>query len=278
MLTALATFLGIKWIAEHQTETIIILAAFVFLIWHLIHRKRKAIAQAQRAAAEQRARQEEQQRLARERAEEEQRRQQEHEEQEEQVISVPQEIDGATIAYQYHDVMIIPGVSMAAHPGDKLDLVDDGNDIYVKANGSTIGRMKENRLAGMVRDWKKHGNPFLAYFVQYTDAGPMIALFFYDDALSKFQMRNPDAKLVKLIGRPEEGALYSVGAKCEVVYDPEKEKYGVTCGGDLIGTLPKSATDFAEKNDTDPEYLDVIIGKIDYDFGKDRDIISVYIA
>ena len=100
----------------------------------------------------------------------------------------------------------------------------------------------------------------------------------YTEDVEKFLARNDDAKLVKLTGKPDDLASYEVGCRCHVEEDIEKEKYAVTCDGDVIGYLPSSAITYAEKHETDPECLDVIIAEVEYDYDKERDIISVYIA
>lgn len=107
---------------------------------------------------------------------------------------------------------------------------------------------------------------------------PKVVTSSYTEDVEKFLARTDDAKLVKLTGKPEDFAFYNVGSRCHVEEDFEKEKFAVTCDGAVIGYLPASAVTYAEKHETDPELLDVIIADIEYDIEKDRDIISVYIA
>jgi hypothetical protein len=97
--------------------------------------------------------------------------------------------------------------------------------------------------------------------------------------IDHFLARNNEAKLVKLIGKPEDLADYAVGNKCDIEQDIENdEKYNVLIADFVIGRLPASAISFAEDNDCDPEDLDVIVAEVDYDLEKDCDIISVYVA
>ncbi len=100
----------------------------------------------------------------------------------------------------------------------------------------------------------------------------------YSEPVSKFLARNDDAKLIKLTGSADDLASYDVGNRCHVEYNYDSEKYSVTCGGFVIGFLPSSAITYAEKHETDPDGLDVIVADVDYDIEKERDIISVYIA
>ena len=94
-----------------------------------------------------------------------------------------------------------------------------------------------------------------------------------------FLARNSDAKLFKLTGKQDELAFYSVGSRCHVEQDDDDpDKYNVTCDQSIIGRLPAAAISYAEKLESLPEDLSVIIAKVDYDIEKDRDIISVYIA
>ena len=100
----------------------------------------------------------------------------------------------------------------------------------------------------------------------------------WSEDVNQFLTRNENAKLVKLTGNPEDFASYSVGNRCQVEEDYEKEKFAVTCGDCVIGYLPSSAVTYAEKHDTTPDALVVIIAEVEYDIEKERDIISVYIA
>ena len=102
---------------------------------------------------------------------------------------------------------------------------------------------------------------------------------FCAEDVDAFLARNSDAKLFKLTGKQDELAFYSVGSRCHVEQDDDNpDKYNVTCDQSIIGRLPAAAISYAEKLESLPEDLSVIIAKIDYDIEKDRDIISVYIA
>lgn len=101
----------------------------------------------------------------------------------------------------------------------------------------------------------------------------------WSESVENFLARNSDVKQVKLGGKPDDIAIYSIGNRCHVEVDEEdNERYNVTYDGFVIGRLPASAVAYAEKHDCDPEYLSVIISEIEYDYEKERDIISVYIS
>ena len=101
----------------------------------------------------------------------------------------------------------------------------------------------------------------------------------WSESVDNFLARNSNAKLVKLTGKPEDFSDYSIGTRCHVEEDIDNyDRYNVTSGGDVIGRLPQSAITYAEKHDCPLEDLAVIVANVEYDFEKDRDIISVYIS
>jgi hypothetical protein len=115
--------------------------------------------------------------------------------------------------------------------------------------------------------------------MENTDDGPIVALFFYADVIGKFANRHPDAKMIQLIGKPDELAFYDIGNKCEVAQDEEDEgKFIVLCDDEKIGVFPAAGISYAAEHGCSPEDLDVIIADIEYDIDKDRYIISVYIS
>ena len=197
-------------------------------------------------------------------------------------ITIPEKIGDCQIAYKYTDVKLTTtGVPLSKIiPTDQLTLLDDGENICVKQKDNCIGYLPKNRLSGMVRDWDKSGDPYLAYIANYDDEGENVEIFliFYSNLLEKFMKKNKEAKLVKLTGKPEEFASPEKGKKCEVEYDYEKEKYYVSLDSMMIGWLPAVALKYAESKGIEPTDLDVIIADIEYDFEKDRDIISAYIS
>lgn len=201
----------------------------------------------------------------------------------EPTITIPESIDGKRIAYSYSDVKLITPAGVPESriiPTQQLTLIEDGEEIKVNQGEIYIGSLPKNRLSGMVHDWNKKGDPYLSYLSHYDDDGLDIEihLVFYADILASYLKRNPNAKLVKLTGKPDELACPAIGQECEVEFDDDKEKYFVSQDSSLIGWLPASATKYADDHGLSPEDLDIIVADIDYDFEKDRDIISVYIS
>lgn len=196
-------------------------------------------------------------------------------------ITLPSAADDKPIVYRYPDVKIKPAsfTFSSLMPGKALTLNDTGSSIEVYQDTILLGYLPENRLAGMVRDWNKNGDPYLSYlsFCSRDLQDVQIALAFYEDKLSKLLERNPDALRVKLSGKPEEFASPSAGAQCVVDYDMDKDKYFVSFEDCIIGALPASAVKYASDHEIDPEDLNVYISDVDYDADRDRDIITVYV-
>lgn len=198
-------------------------------------------------------------------------------------VNVPMKYQDKNRVYFYPDVKIIgfPGGADLVVPGEPLSFSCSDNFVQLFQGSNLVGQMVENRLAGMVRDWEKAGDPVLGYVLEYSDDGAsaMIALAFYQDLLAKFLKKNPGAKPYKLIGKPDELAFgYEPGCTCSVESDFDvPDKYFVVFDGSPIGRLPASAIRYAEENGYSPEDLDVIISSVDYDDEKGQDIISVYI-
>ena len=199
----------------------------------------------------------------------------------EPTVNIPERVDNFSRAYFYPDVKIVPVPDGASHVvvGEPLSFTDIGDAVEIYHGDYCIGKMEETRLAGMVRDWIKAGDPVLSYVAKYAEDGSSaeIALAFYLDLLARFQARHPNAKRVKLTGKPEETLGVEPGDPCEVDKDPEKDKYVVSCDGFSLGYLPASAVTFAEDKDLEPDDLSVIVDSVEYDTEKLRDIVFVLI-
>lgn len=197
-------------------------------------------------------------------------------------VVIPASYKGFDLVYHYDDVKInsVGLASSYIHPDLGISLADNGDTIDVLNGKAKIGTLPANRLSGMVRDWNDRGDPYLAFLASYNADGSnvVIALAFYENSLEKYLSKHPDAKLVKLVGKPEEFASPSVGMRCSVDYDIEKDKYFVMTDGDVLGCLPASGVKYASDHDIEPDDLSVIVCSVDYDMDKNRDIISVYIS
>lgn len=257
----------------------VVLIILVVLLFSYIssRRKRNVITAAERQQME------DQQRIRR--IQEEERRHQEEAKQreiEKPTVTFPEKVNNFNRVYFYPDVKIVPVPDGAAHVvvGEPLIFNIDDDPVSIFQGDYCIGHMVENRLAEMVRTWVNSEEPILAYVAEYSENGSsaMIGLAFYQDKLAKFLARNPDAKVYKLAGKPDEDYLgVSAGDICTVEHDDEHDRYNVISYGSVIGRLPASALTFAENQECDPEDLTVIVASCEYDFDKDRDVISVYL-
>lgn len=199
-------------------------------------------------------------------------------------ISIPERIDGKSLAYQYHDVEIIPHPNGAdrVNPAEKLSFYISDNGVSIYQGNRPIGEMRKNKLADMVADWQKRGDPFVAYISEYAgdSSSAKISIFFYRDMFAAFMRAHPDAKQYRLTGKIDDFADgYQTGDLCEVQEDADRPgKYEVLYIGSRIGYLPAAAIKYAEESGYDPEELTAYIADVEYDDEKERDIISVYIA
>lgn len=264
-----------------KNPVILIILVVVLLMFINSRRKRNYI------SPEERQQMEDQQRLRR--IQEENRRHQEEAKQEaaqrreetQPKITFPDKINNFNRAYFYPDVKIspVPGGAAYVVVGEPLTFYDE-DPVSVYQGDHCIGHMEENQLAEMVRTWISSGEPILGYVAKYAENGSHaeIGLAFYQDRLARFLSRNPDAKSYKLAGKPEDGYFgVSAGDVCTVDHDYEHDRYNVVSDGFVLGRLPAAALSFAEKQECEPEDLTVIVASIDYDFDKDRDVISVYL-
>lgn len=203
---------------------------------------------------------------------------------EEPEISIPDKKDGKKLAYHYDDVSIVPamgaaGIVQATVP---LTFSEHNGTVYILQQNRLIGNLKETKIADMVRDWQKNGDPIVSYISRFSsdNTSAEIAIFFYRDQTKRILERFSGEKQYKLTGKPEEFAGgYQPGEACTIEADYEKDgKFQVLFDGLRIGYLPASALTYAEKNDVSPEDLKVYVADVDYDYEKDRDIISVYLS
>ena len=220
----------------------VVLIILVVLLFSYIssRRKRNVITAAERQQME------DQQRIRR--IQEEERRHQEEAKQreiEKPTVTFPEKVNNFNRVYFYPDVKIVPVPDGAAHVvvGEPLIFNIDDDPVSIFQGDYCIGHMVENRLAEMVRTWVNSEEPILAYVAEYS----------------------------------ENGSSAMIGDICTVEHDYEHDRYNVISYGSVIGRLPASALTFAENQECDPEDLTVIVASCEYDFDKDRDVISVYL-
>lgn len=202
-------------------------------------------------------------------------------EKEEVEFRLPDTIDGATVAYTYEKVVF------------KLTLVDDPDPfiakplefekktdkIHVVCEDTEIGYLKSGKITDMVRDWLDRGDPLRAFLTAYDtdDATGEFIIVFYRDALKHAKRRGVAHKEYKLTGNKsaaiqEECYLASVGDRCEIEYDYDKEKYAVRDETyTLFGYLPAAGQKFYEEHDCD---CIAVVTNVEYD-DEDRTVIYV---
>ena len=233
MFSFFATIAGVAWIGSHIKEILIVLAVIIFLIIFSRHRKKQAVINAQRASQEEarraadkaRREQEERDRKAAEVARSRESTPSSASSEKDVTINIPSEIDGNQIAYHYDDVQIDPAGSISDNAfAKKLIFSEDGDRVCLLLDGIKVGYLPQNRLAGMARDWLASGDPYLAYLSERKGDKIIAFLAFYTDAIARFLKKHPDAKLLKLTGKPDEFAFYSKGQKCEIEKDFESDK------------------------------------------------------
>ena len=253
----------------------IFVAIIIFILIRFVHRAKVS----KYAAIVERAQMEEKEKARRLAAEAERKRKAEPLVPE---VIIPYVHDNKQIAYRYPDVQLSSSdVSVSRLiPGKSLILKDNGSAIEVFQDSLYIGQLPNNRISGMVRDWNRNGDPYLAFLSYCSPDGHdvKIAMAFYVDKLAQLLSKNPNAKKIKLSGKPDDLADAIVGIECDLDYDPDMDCYKVIQNDFELGFLPASALKYAEDNQLDPDELTVVVSSVDYDVNKDRDVISVYIS
>ncbi len=199
-------------------------------------------------------------------------------------VSIPDKVNGKKLAYHYDDVSIVPamgaaGIVQATVP---LTFSEHQGTVYILQRDRLIGNLKETKIADMVRDWQKNGDPIVSYISRFSsdNTSAEIAIFFYRDQTKRILERFSGEKQYKLTGKPEEFAGgYQPGEACTIEADYEKDgKFQVLFEGLRIGYLPAAAVTYAEDQGISQEDLKVYVADVEYDDEKDRDIISVYLS
>lgn len=270
MFSFFATILGLKWISDHGTEILIGVCVIVMLIIISSVNKRRRIranieAEANRIAEQDRLRQAQEEKKQQQRIAAEEKRRAEG------FFDTPfvmPDINGLPLAYSYPDVELIPEPNAFSYvnPTESLSFICTDETVNVYQSGNKIAVMKPNRLAEMVREWQKDDRPVVGQLVRFSPDSSIaiMSLSFYDDILARFKIRNPECKILKLTGKPEEMIFEPTpGARLTLEYDYEKDKFSVQFDNCHLGYLPASAATYAEKQELNVEDLEVILDHID---------------
>lgn len=180
---------------------------------------------------------------------------------EKQVVEfhLPDTIDGATVAYQYEEVVFALDCAEDPDPymAKELHFEKDADKICVKHESVRIGCLKPGKITDMIRDWLERGDPIRAFLTGYDtdEATGHFVIVFYRDALKHTMRRSTSSKEFKLVGNKsadvQELCHYaSKGDRCSIEYDYDKEKYAVYDETyTLYGYLPAAGTKYYEECD-----------------------------
>lgn len=202
---------------------------------------------------------------------------------EKQVVEfhLPDTIDGATVAYQYEEVVFALDCAEDPDPymAKELHFEKDADKIYVKHESVRIGCLKPGKITDMIRDWLERGDPIRAFLTGYdTDESTgHFVIVFYRDALKHAMRRSTSSKEFKLVGNKsadvQELCHYaSEGDRCSIEYDYDKEKYAVYDETyTLYGYLPAAGTKYYEECD---DSCIAVVSNVEFD-DEDRTVIYV---
>ena len=180
---------------------------------------------------------------------------------EKQVVEfhLPDTIDGATVAYQYEEVVFSLDCAEDPDPymAKELHFEKASDKIHVKHEAVQIGSLKPGKITDMIRDWLERGDPIRAFLTGYdtNEATGHFLIVFYRDALKHAMRRSTSSKEFKLVGNKsadvQELCHYaSKGDRCSIEYDYDKEKYAVYDETyTLYGYLPAAGTKYYEECD-----------------------------
>lgn len=202
---------------------------------------------------------------------------------EKQVVEfhLPDTIDGATVAYQYEEVVFALDCAEDPDPymAKELRFENGADKIRVTHESVQIGFLKPGKITDMVRDWLNRGDPIRAFLTGYnTDefTGYFIIVF-YRDALKHAKRRGAAVKEYKLTGNKsaaaqEECCYASIDDRCTIEYDYDKEKYAVHDETySLYGYLPAAGAKFFEEHDSN---CLAVVSNVELD-DEDRTVIYV---
>lgn len=195
---------------------------------------------------------------------------------------LPDTIDGATVAYQYEEVVFALDCAEDPDPymAKELYFETESDKIIIKHESVRIGHMKAGKITDMIGDWLKRNDPIRAFLTGYdTDesTGHFIIVF-YRDALKHAMRRGAAVKEYKLTGNKsaaaqEECCCAAVNDRCTIEYDYDKEKYAVHDETYLLyGYLPAAGAKFYEEHDSN---CLAVVSNVELD---DEDRTVIYIA
>lgn len=197
-----------------------------------------------------------------------------------ELLELPKKLFGDMLAYDYEDVDLFvpdPCAFEKIEIGTRLNAYQDKNNQYdqhavrLEWNRETIAYFYRGKLQDMANDYLEFGGLVHGIVTALNPEGKQIQahIGYYkgkdQDEYRTLVIKNKGAKTYKLTGNSSEAKqcnimISKVGEKCDLEYDPAKDKYIVLCG-DEIGYLPASATKFVEEYKE--ENCSVFISEID---------------
>lgn len=136
-----------------------------------------------------------------------------------------------------------------------LSTDDETEDIYLSYEGETFGRMRDNRLRGMIVEFNEDGYGVLAASCVWTDK-PVFSLAFYEslDSIRDKWKIDDDYKEFNLTGNTNEDMQSAIGFASEgdpihFMSDFENGKYLALVGGSEIGYCPASMNDYFDEHE-----------------------------
>lgn len=168
-------------------------------------------------------------------------------------VTIPERVNGKQAHYRYSKVVL---TDVAPDPesvrlGEQLILRQIGDRVSVMQDDREIGKLPDNRLAGMVRDWQRNMDPILAMAFHADNAKRelFVYLVFYEDVLAKMIARREKPILVRGSGNEDAQdaiGLLGVGDVVAISYNEEKQRYDVSSGLHDIGYFKAEDDDLGE--------------------------------
>lgn len=194
---------------------------------------------------------------------------------------LPDTIDGATVAYQYEEVVFALDCAEDPDPymAKELRFENGADKIRVAHESVQIGFLKPGKITDMVRDWLNRGDPIRAFLTGYNadESTGYFIIVFYRDALKHAKRRGAAFKEYKLTGNKsaaaqEECFYAAVNDRCTIEYDYDNEKYAVRDEAySLYGYLPAAGAKFFEEHDSN---CLAVVSNVELD-DEDRTVIYV---